>query len=433
MWKGIDVSDNQGIINWQKAKAVGVQFAVLRSVRRSGNEDDQFFNNVTGCRENNIPFSVYKYTYATTEDAARTEAQQVVALLESIGAEKSTIVWCDVEDRNTLCGLGRDKLTAIISAAKAVIVGAGYRFGLYVGLYVYLETWFDFTLFAADPLWVARYPVSGEKDLSFNPPESYKPDADVNRAIWGWQYSSSGKVDGISGLVDLDICYVDPAEKSNESDVTAETVLSAARAWIGCNEADGSHKQIIDVYNSHKPLARGYAVKYTDSWCATFVSAVAIAAGCTYIIPTECSCTKMMELFKSSGEWAEDDSYIPGPGDIIFYDWQDTGAGDNTGNPDHVGIVESVFDGKITVIEGNKDDAVGRRTLDVNGRYIRGYGVPKYADEPSKEQESQKEESGVIYTVSIADVWTREQAEALQRQFAAMGINGVVHKCKILG
>ena len=431
MWKGIDVSDNQGTINWQKAKAAGVRFAVLRSVRRSGNEDDQFFNNVTGCRENNIPFSVYKYTYATTEDAARTEAQQVVALLDSIRADKSMIVWWDVEDRNTLCGLGQDKLTAIISAAKSVIVAAGYRFGLYVGLYVYRETWFDFTQFAADPLWIARYPVSGEKDLSFNPPESYKPDADVNRAIWGWQYSSSGKVDGISGLVDLDICYVDPLGESNNSNVTAEAVLSVARAWIGCNEADGSHKQIIDVYNGHKPPARGYTVKYTDSWCATFVSAVAIAAGCTDIIPTECSCAKMMDLFKALGEWTEDDSYIPAQGDIIFYDWQDNGVGDNTGNPDHVGIVESVLDGKITVIEGNKDDAVSRRVLSVNDRYIRGYGVPKYATVSAQGQP--EEESGVIYTVSVADVWTREQAEAVQKQLAAIGINGVVHKCKILG
>lgn len=432
MYKGIDVSDNQGVINWQKVKAAGVQFAVLRSVRRSGKADNQFANNVAGCRANNIPFDVYKYTYATTEDAARVEAQQVIALLDAVGIDKTTIVWWDVEDRNTLCGLGRDNLTSIINAAKDVIVSAGYRFGLYVGLYVYRETWFDFTKFATDPLWVARYPVSGEKDLSYNPPESFKPDVDVGRDIWGWQYSSSGKVDGISGHVDLDICYVDPAGESIGSNVTAEAVLSAARAWIGCNEADGSHKKIIDVYNSHKPLARGYAVKYTDSWCATFASAVAIAAGCTDIVPTECSCAKMMTLFAAIGEWVEDDSYVPNPGDYIFYDWQDNGTGDNIGNPDHVGIIESVLDGKITVVEGNKDNAVGRRTLDVNGRYIRGYGVPKYADKPSKEQGTQKEESGVIYTVSVADVWTREQAEAIQKQFAAIGINGVVHRVKIL-
>ena len=161
----------------------------------------------------------------------------------------------------------------------------------------------------------------------------------------------------------------------------ASAVLAQARAWIGRNEADGTHKGIIDVYNGHTPLARGYKVKYTDAWCATFVSAVAIKCGLTDIIPTECGCGQMIALFQELGEWQEDDSRTPNPGDIIFYDWDDTGAGDNTGWPDHVGIVESVSGGNITVIEGNKNNAVGRRTLAVNGRYIRGYGVPKYDTE----------------------------------------------------
>ena len=56
----------------------------------------------------------------------------------------------------------------------------------------------------------------------------------------------------------------------------ANTIVAQAQTWLGCKESDGSHKKIIDVYNSHKPLARGYAVKYTDAWCATFVSACAI-------------------------------------------------------------------------------------------------------------------------------------------------------------
>ena len=55
-----------------------------------------------------------------------------------------------------------------------------------------------------------------------------------------------------------------------------EKVVTTAREWIGYNEADGSHRKIVDVYNSHRPLARGYALKYTDAWCAGFVSAVAI-------------------------------------------------------------------------------------------------------------------------------------------------------------
>jgi lysozyme len=88
----------------------------------------------------------------------------------------------------------------------------------------------------------------------------------------------------------------------------------------------------------------------------------------------------MIELFKKLGEWIENDAYVPKPGDIIFYDWQDSGSGDNTGWPDHVGIVEAVSGSTITVIEGNKSDSVSRRTLQVGGKYIRGYGVPKYAE-----------------------------------------------------
>jgi peptidoglycan hydrolase-like protein with peptidoglycan-binding domain len=161
----------------------------------------------------------------------------------------------------------------------------------------------------------------------------------------------------------------------------ANKVVEQAQAWLGKKESNGTHKEIIDVYNSHKPLARGYEVKYTDSWCATFVSAVAIKLGYTSIIPTECGCEKMIELFKGLGEWVEDDAYTPKAGDIIFYDWEDDGNGDNKGYTNHVGIVEDVLGTVITVIEGNYSNSVKRRTIHVNGKNIRGYGVPKYSAE----------------------------------------------------
>lgn len=161
---------------------------------------------------------------------------------------------------------------------------------------------------------------------------------------------------------------------------TREKLINQAKTWIGCKESNGTHKPIIDTYNAHKPLARGYKVKYTDAWCATFVSACAIKCGATDIIPTECSCGKMISLLKGIGAWMETDSYKPKTGDLIFYDWDDSGKGENTGNPDHVGIVEKVVGSTITVIEGNYSNAVKRRTLAVNGKYIRGYGLPKYTE-----------------------------------------------------
>lgn len=171
----------------------------------------------------------------------------------------------------------------------------------------------------------------------------------------------------------------------------ANMVVEQAKYWLGYNEADGTHKKIIDVYNAHKPLARGYKVKYTDAWCATFVSAVAVQLGYTDIIPTECGCNQMIALFQKMGAWNETDSRVPNPGDIIFYDWEDNGAGDNRGSSDHVGIVEKVSGGKITIIEGNYKNAVTRRTLTVNDKYIRGYGVPKYDSEKKTVNEVAKE------------------------------------------
>lgn len=157
-----------------------------------------------------------------------------------------------------------------------------------------------------------------------------------------------------------------------------DEIVKQAQAWLGKKSSNGSHKEIIDTYNAHTPRARGYKVKYTDAWCSTFASAVAIKCGYTAIIPTECGCQKHIQLFKNIGKWVESDSYTPKPADFIFYDWGDTGKGDNVGYADHVGIVEKVNGNTITVIEGNYSNAVKRRTLKVNGKYIRGYGVPAY-------------------------------------------------------
>lgn len=110
-------------------------------------------------------------------------------------------------------------------------------------------------------------------------------------------------------------------------------VVKTAQAYLGCKESDGSHRKIIDGYNAHKPLARGYLVKYTDSWCATFVSFVAIKCGITDIMPTECGCGAMIELYKKLGRWKENDAYRPAAGDVIMYDWDDNGKGDCTGYP----------------------------------------------------------------------------------------------------
>ncbi len=170
-----------------------------------------------------------------------------------------------------------------------------------------------------------------------------------------------------------------------ENELRSE-VVKTAQKYAGCKEADGSHKKIIDGYNAHKPLARGYAVRYTDAWCATFVSFVAIKCGLTDVMPTECGCGAMIELYKKKGRWQENDAYRPSPADIIMYDWQDSGVGDNTGYPDHVGIVVSVSGDTIKIIEGNISDSVGYRNIKVNAKNIRGYCLPDYASKATSKQ-----------------------------------------------
>ena len=365
MQKGIDVSSYQNTIDWKKVKGDGVQFAILKVIRKDLNPDKQFEANWKGCEAVGMPIhGVYNYSYATTVSKAITDAQKVLTIL----GNRKTRVYLDVED-TCQKNLGR-LLIDIINAYKDVITGAGLEFGVYTGLYFY-NTYIRPYGGVSYPLWIARY---GNNDGSLN--EAYKPSV---AGMVGWQYTSKAQVAGISGNVDMNVWY----EELEQNEVVrvgkiAEKVIEQARAWFGKKESDGSHKEIIDIYNAHLPLARGYKVKYTDSWCATFVSAVAIKLGYTDIIPTECSCQRMIDSFKAINRWVENENRTPKPGDIIFYDWEDSGAGDNTGWSDHVGIVVSVSGKVITIIEGNYNNAVMFRDMAVNGRYIRGYGVPDY-------------------------------------------------------
>lgn len=165
---------------------------------------------------------------------------------------------------------------------------------------------------------------------------------------------------------------------SPEEQVFRLEVVQTAQEYLGAQESNGSHTRIIDLYNSHEPLAMGYQVQYTDSWCSTFVSAVAIQCGLTEIIPTECGCERHIGLFQQMGRWEENDNAIPLPGDLIFYDWDNTRPGDSTGWSDHVGIVVGTKWPFMKVIEGNKDDSVSYRILPLGDLRIRGFGQPDY-------------------------------------------------------
>lgn len=158
-----------------------------------------------------------------------------------------------------------------------------------------------------------------------------------------------------------------------------QKVVSTALAWLGTRENTAKHQEMLGIYNSQSPLPRGTRMLASWPWCAAFVSTVSLQCGLRDIMPTECGCPGMVRLYQELGRWVEDDAYIPSQGDVIFYDWQDTGYGDNVGHPDHVGIVLDCDGQNMTIIEGNNANAVNKRVLAVNDRFIRGYGVPDFA------------------------------------------------------
>ena len=229
-------------------------------------------------------------------------------------------------------------------------------------------------------------------------------------------------------------------------------VVSIMKGWLGWSETNGQFKKIIDTYNNHKPLARGYKVKYSDEWCATAVSAAFITAGLTDIGFTECSCNRMIALYKAKGRWKENDTYVPKVGDVIMYDWNDNGVGDNVGLADHVGLVTEVNGNKLTIIEGNKNETVAYRSIDINGKFIRGYCVPDYASKASKPVETvstatysktafvrdvQKAFGATVdgiagsetlnSTITLSAILNRkhEAIRAVQRRLAALGYSSV--------
>lgn len=157
------------------------------------------------------------------------------------------------------------------------------------------------------------------------------------------------------------------------------SLVAAAEAYLGANEADGSYRVILERYNAQPVLPQGYALQDSDSWCAAFVTVAAMDAGLSQRIPPECGCQRQIGLWQALGSWQEDDGYIPQPGDIIYYDFDENRLRDCTGWSDHVGIVVGVKWPFIKVIEGNWSDAVCSRVLFINDIHIRGYGLPDYS------------------------------------------------------
>jgi len=460
--KGIDISSWQGSVDFAKVKADGVQFAILREGYRKS-VDGKFKEYVAGCKNAGVPIlGVYHFIYWDGATIAE-NAASMITNVQSAGLDPTKIwLFADLEyDSWTKAGeaVTKAKCSQYTKQFLDCLVSAGCK---KVGIYCnqdYYRNYMDWNVLKdyRDNLWLADYEGEPGYTCSIQ------------------QTGSTGKVNGISGNVDMDTLFdesmlnkttTNTPKKSNEelakevlegkwgngearkqalgdrysavqaivnklvaerdakndtkeggTTMTArEAVVKQAQAWLGCNEADGSFKKIIDVYNNYKPwehqsTCRRCAMDYSWHWCQCFVSAVFIKAGYASICPLEISCFYAVEASKKMGIWVEQDDFAGvQPGDIIEYDWDDSGNGENYGAPDHTGIVEVVNKsaGTITLIEGNCSEEVKRRTIAINGRYIRGWIVPKYPASSSVSEQPKQEEAPVVTPKKSIDELAKE-------------------------
>lgn len=163
-----------------------------------------------------------------------------------------------------------------------------------------------------------------------------------------------------------------------------KSVVEVAKKDLGAKQYSERHAQIIRDFNKIPEMGTWMSTDY--AWCAASVSVWGWRAGLAKIYYPSASCNRMIDLYRKHGRWVEDDNYTPKIADLIMYDWDDSGRGDNKGEADHVGLVISVANGFITVIEGNKGGAVGTRTLSIGGRYIRGFCCPDFASVADPEE-----------------------------------------------
>lgn len=372
MKKGIDISYHQGTIDFKKV-AGAVDFVILREGYRQ-TTDEKFFEYVKGCKANNIPIiGVYHFSYALNAAQAKEEAKLCLANMKKAGLGKDVLVFFDFEydtvtkAKKAGVTLGKKDCIAHTEAFCEYVKSQGYKPGVYSNI-DYYRNWYDPSVLIKYVFWLADYTGGPDYKCTIQ------------------QYTSSGKVPGINGNVDMNYWYGtdEQIEGGKTVGVTAQDVIKVMQGWIGKSRSAGTHHDIIDLYNSFTPRARGYKVTYSDAYCDTTVSAAFIKLGATALIGgTECGVEAHVQLFKAAGIWEEDGKVTPKPGWIIVYNWDDS-TQPNDGYSDHIGIVEKVSGGQIIAIEGNMNGGVvGRRTIPVGWGYIRGYAKPKYAESSS--------------------------------------------------
>lgn len=372
---GIDVSHYQNSIDWQRVKATGkVDFVIMKAMYESNKTKDEMFEaNYAGATNAGINRGVYNFIGIVSASDPIADANALLKILN--GRKLEFGIWLDLES-DKIRALGNEKLEDIVEKERRLFEAAGYTVGIYCSYNWYKNVISDkIKNMFVDKFWIACYPKNDKGVVVNNlSPKNICPES------IGWQYSSKGKIDGINTNVDLDMFWGEVSSEMPKNVYSRAIIKDNCEKYVGVKEGSAGHLEILNIYNGNQSLPRRYVVKTTDAWCAVFASAMFILSGYQDIFPIECGCNNMIDKAKSMGIWVEQDSYVPNIGDAVLYDWQDNGVRDNTGSADHVGIITYVNKdaGYMVVTEGNYSDSVKKRTINLNGNYIRGFVVPKF-------------------------------------------------------
>lgn len=370
MKKGIDISKWNGKIDFVQVKNSGVEFVIIREGYRK-RIDPRFLEYVEESKKAGlVVLGIYHFLYTRSVRDAILEARSAVSNAKKAGLKPDEIIIFSDYEYDTVKDakkagiiLTKEDCNTHVQAFCAEVTKLGYKPGIYTNL-DYHRHYYTAQTISQYPIWLA----------------DYTDGPDFSCVVQ--QYTSKGRVPGISGNVDMNYYYGN-FKMDGKIKYSRQKVVDLASSWVGKNEKNGSYKEIIDIYNNFSgPIPRGVHMQYGWPWCACTWSALAVSLGYTEIMPIEISCGRLINRAKEMGCWQENDGYIPSPADGILYDWNDNGVGDNTGWPDHVGTIEycNPNAGYMTVIEGNYSDSVKKRTISINGKYIRGFITPKYTD-----------------------------------------------------
>lgn len=209
-YKIIDVSEFQGNIDWERVKASGVQGAIIRCSVGLDYIDTKFARNVEECLRLGLHVGAYHFSWAGTADYAIKEAEKFIGLCKKYKFDLPLYYDIEKGDKTPRTSTAQLTTEAFINRCKEL----GYKVGVYANL-DYFNNYLNPVKLKEYPLWIAQY----YSKMTHKQPELFGM----------WQYTSTGRVDGINGKVDMNYCYVpyweklaEEVEKANNSNLNAD-------------------------------------------------------------------------------------------------------------------------------------------------------------------------------------------------------------------